>query len=52
MEMGGVEKVILSLLEHLDRSKFDFTYIVSLHQGELRNNVPAHVNYVKINRGK
>ena len=52
MEMGGVEKVILSLLEHLDRDKFDITYLVSLHQGELRNKVPSHVHYVKINRGK
>ncbi|MCD9854187.1 glycosyltransferase [Epilithonimonas sp. JDS] len=52
MEMGGVEKVILSLLENLDREKFDLTYIVSLHQGELRNKVPAHVDYIKINRGK
>lgn len=52
MEMGGVEKVILSLMEHLDRDKFDLTYIVSLHQGELRNKVPEHVKYVKINRGK
>ena len=52
MEMGGVEKVILNLFQNLDRTKFDITYIVSLHQGELRNNVPPHVHYIKINRGK
>ena len=52
MEMGGVEKVILNLFQNIDRTKFDITYIVSLHQGELRNNVPPHVHYIKINRGK
>ncbi|RZJ44504.1 MAG: glycosyltransferase, partial [Chryseobacterium sp.] len=52
MEMGGVEKVILNLLQNLNRTKFDITYIVSIHQGELRNNVPPHVDYIKINRGK
>ncbi|WP_379967818.1 glycosyltransferase [Epilithonimonas sp. UC225_85] len=52
MEMGGVEKVILSLLENLDKNKLDITYIVSLHQGELRDKVPSHVHYVKINTGK
>lgn len=52
MEMGGVEKVILSLLENLDKSKFDITYLVNLYQGELRDKVPSHVHYIKINKGK
>lgn len=52
MEMGGVEKVILSLLNNLDREKFDITLMVSLYQGELRDKVPAHIRYIKINKGR
>ena len=52
MEMGGVEKVILNLLNNLDREKLDLTLLVSLYQGELRDKIPAHINYVKINKGK
>jgi len=52
MEMGGVEKVILTLLENLDPDKFNITYIVSLYQGELRDRVPAHVQYIKMNKGR
>lgn len=52
MEMGGVEKVILSLLENLDKDKFDITYMVNLYQGELREKVPSHIHYVKMNPGK
>lgn len=52
MEMGGVEKVILSLLENLNRDKFDITFIVSLYQGELRNQIPKHVRYLKMNGGR
>ena len=52
MEMGGVEKVILSLLENLNKNKFDITFLVSLYQGELRDKVPAHIKYIKVNNGK
>ncbi|UQB67773.1 glycosyltransferase [Epilithonimonas zeae] len=52
MEMGGVEKVILNLLNNLDKNKFDITYLVSLYQGELRDKVPSYINYIKINKGK
>jgi len=52
MEMGGVEKVILGLLENLSRDKFDITLLVSLYQGELRDKVPSHIQYLKINEGK
>ena len=52
MEMGGVEKVILSLLENLDKDKFDITLLVSLYQGELRDKVPSYINYIKVNNGK
>ncbi|WP_312082365.1 glycosyltransferase [Epilithonimonas hominis] len=52
MEMGGVEKVILNLLNNLDRQKLDLTLLVSLYQGELRDKIPVHINYVKMNKGK
>lgn len=52
MEMGGVEKVILSLLNHLDKEKFDITFCVNLYQGELRNEIPKHIRYIKLTKGK
>lgn len=52
MEMGGVEKVLLSLLNNLDRKKFDLTVLLNLDQGELRNEFPAHVKKISIARGK
>lgn len=52
MEMGGVEKVMLSLLNNLDREKFDMTVLLNLNQGELRNEIPAHVRKVYLTDGK
>ncbi|WP_333850865.1 glycosyltransferase [Epilithonimonas sp.] len=52
MEMGGVEKVILSLLNNLNKEKFEMTLQVSLYQGELRDNVPSDIRYIKNNKGK
>lgn len=52
MEMGGVEKVLLSLLHNLDREKFDLTVLLSLNQGELRNAFPADVRKVYLTEGK
>lgn len=52
MEMGGVERVILGLLDNLDKSKLDITILVSLYQGELREKIPSHIRYIKMNKGK
>ena len=52
MEMGGVEKVMLSLLNNLDREKFEMTVLLNLNQGELRNEFPAHVRKVYLTDGK
>ena len=52
MEMGGVEKVMLSLLNNLDRNKFDMTVLLSLNQGELRDEFPKHVRKVYLADGK
>lgn len=52
MEMGGVEKVMLSLLNNLDKEKFDMTVLLSLNQGELRNEFPLHVRKIYLVDGK
>ena len=52
MEMGGVEKVILSMLNGLDREKFDMTICLNINQGDLRNEIPSHVKKVSIANGK
>ena len=52
MEMGGVEKVILSMLNGLSREKFDMTLCLNINQGELRNEIPPHVRKVFIGEGR
>lgn len=52
MEMGGVEKVILSLLNNLSKDRFDMTVLLSIDQGELRNEIPSHVKKVVLAKGK
>ncbi len=52
MEMGGVEKVMLSLLNNLDQEKFEMTVCLNLNQGELRNEFPAHVKKIYLTNGK
>lgn len=52
MEMGGVEKVMLSVLNNLDPEKFEMTVLLNLNQGELRNEFPAHIRKVFLTNGK
>ncbi|WP_294284057.1 glycosyltransferase [uncultured Chryseobacterium sp.] len=52
MEMGGVEKVMLSLLDNLDREKFELTVCLNINQGELRDEFPEHVRKVSLTPGK
>ncbi|MCU7614268.1 glycosyltransferase [Chryseobacterium sp. GMJ5] len=52
MEMGGVEKVILSMLNHLSREKFEITLCLNINQGELRNEIPKHIRKVYLAEGK
>lgn len=52
MEMGGVEKVMLSLLNNLNPEKFEITVCLNLNQGELRNEFPAHIRKVYLTDGK
>lgn len=52
MEMGGVEKVMLSVLKNLDAEKFELTVCLNLNQGALRHAFPAHVKKVFLTDGK
>ena len=52
MEMGGVEKVMLSVLNNLDQEKFEMTVCLSLNQGELRDEFPSHIRKVFLTDGK
>lgn len=52
MEMGGVEKVILSMLNNLNRDKFEFTICLNMNQGELRNEFPRHIKKVYLTKGR
>lgn len=52
MEMGGVEKVLLSILNNLDKDKFDMTVCLNINQGELRDEFPPHVRKVYLTDGK
>lgn len=52
MEMGGVEKVMLSLLHNLDQNKFEMTVLLNLNQGELRNEFPKYIRKIYLTKGK
>lgn len=52
MEMGGVEKVILSMLKNLDKKKFDLSICLNINQGELRDAFPSDIRKVYIADGK
>lgn len=52
MEMGGVEKVLLSMLNNLNRDKFEIELCLNLFQGELRNAIPKSTPYKTLAGGK
>ncbi|MFN4363279.1 glycosyltransferase [Chryseobacterium hispalense] len=52
MEMGGVEKVLLSLLNNLNPEKFEMTVCLTLNQGKLRDEIPGHVRKIYLTDGK
>lgn len=51
MEMGGVEKVMLSIINNLNSEKFDITVCLNINQGELRNEFPDHIRKVFLTEG-
>jgi len=52
LEMGGVPRVVLDLLENLPKEKFDLTLLLNLYQGELRTEIPKEIKLVVIAGGK
>jgi len=47
---GGAEKVLITLLEHLDKSKFDVTLTTIVDFGIHRNKVPEWIHYKPVLR--
>ncbi|MDL1913531.1 MAG: glycosyltransferase [Bergeyella sp.] len=52
LEMGGVERVLLGILNNMNSKKFDCALTLDLYQGELREQIPAHVHLSYLAKGK
>ncbi|WP_313386163.1 glycosyltransferase [Chishuiella sp.] len=52
MEMGGVQKVLLDLLNNLDRNKFEIALLLNLNQGILLKNIPKDIHLSFLAEGK
>lgn len=52
MEMGGVERVLLDLLENLPRDLFDITFFLTIDQGELRKSIPKDIDLITLQKGR
>jgi glycosyltransferase involved in cell wall biosynthesis len=52
METGGVQKVLLNILNNLDKNKFDITLLLNLYQGELLKDIPKSITVKYIGKGK
>lgn len=52
MEMGGVQKVLLELLNRLDKDKFDISLLLNINQGDLKKEIPSHINLYYITKGR
>lgn len=51
LEMGGIENVLLSILNHLDQSKYEITLLLSYEQGEFLNRVPKGIRVLSVGKG-
>ena len=52
LEMGGIENVLLSILNHLDQSKYEITLLLNYEQGEFMDRVPKGIKVLSIGQGK
>lgn len=52
MEMGGVQKVLLELLNRLDKNTFDISLLLNIHQGGLKYEIPSHVRVYYLTKGR
>ncbi|PYZ95076.1 glycosyl transferase [Salipaludibacillus keqinensis] len=47
MEVGGVERSLISMLEHFDYDKFQVDLMLFRHQGDFMSQIPRKVNLLK-----
>lgn len=48
LEVGGSEKILLNILQNLDRSKFDISLVLNFKEGEFINQLPQDVKVYSI----
>ena len=46
--MGGIEAVLLNILHHLDKNKFEIVLLLNYRQGEFLNRVPKNVRVISV----
>lgn len=51
LEVGGSEKILLNILQNLDRNKFDITLLLNFKEGEFINQLPSDVKVKSITNG-
>lgn len=51
LEMGGIENVLLAILNHLDQSKYEITLLLNYKQGEFLDRVPEGIRVLSIGKG-
>lgn len=49
MRGGGAEKVISTLLQHLEKDKFDLNLALIEKEGKFLDDIPSHVNIIDLN---
>ena len=49
LKIGGSEKVLTTILNHLDRSRFSISLALVKHEGELTDQIPNDVNIIDFN---
>lgn len=52
LEMGGVVRVLIDVLENLPKDQLDISLMVNLYQGELRDQLPKDIKLIKLAKGK
>lgn len=52
MEMGGAQKVLLNIIEHLDCKKYEIFVLLDLKQGQLLNQIPKNIRLFYLTRGR
>ena len=51
MELGGVEAVLLNILDYLDYDKFEVVLLLNYKQGEFLNRIPKEVKILAVGEG-